>query len=198
MAGNQTQGEPNGVSAAVGLAVRQQRLRADLTLRDLGARSGVSSAMISRIENGQVSPSLSTLEALAAALEVPVVSLFEHTLRAADINFVKSGEGLPAVRIAPGHLHRYKMLGHHANAALDFTASMVTLDKSEDHDHPVYTGQGYVFLSIVKGACVYLCGGQLFEMAAGDSLSFDSQLHHGVKTVTSKQVTFLTVRARLV
>ncbi len=186
---------PLGVGGAVALALRRQRIAAGLAIRDLGRASGVSSAMISRIENAQVSPSLSTLESLAKALSVPVISFFQHTIQTADINFVKAGGGLMAKRYAPDHVHNYRVLAKFSDNSLKFSAASVTLHKKDDGTHPVYFGRGYVFLTITDGACVYSCGGTEFEMGPGDSLCFDAQLRHGVQSIKSEKVTFMTVSA---
>ncbi|HMS94470.1 MAG TPA: helix-turn-helix transcriptional regulator, partial [Tabrizicola sp.] len=103
------------IGNAVGAALNNHRVAAGLSIRELGKAAGVSSAMISRIENGQVSPSLATLDALAASLGVPVVSLFQNTIRTADVNFVKAGEGIGAKRLAPGHVHDYRLLASFQN-----------------------------------------------------------------------------------
>lgn len=84
------------VNAQIGLALRQLRQAKSLTLNELAGISSVSSGMISRIENGQVSPSLTTLDALAQVLNVQLMSLFSHTSNSSDIYYVPEGEGLNA------------------------------------------------------------------------------------------------------
>jgi transcriptional regulator with XRE-family HTH domain len=59
----------------VAQAIRNRRERLGLTLRALAAKSGVSSSMISDIEREAKSPTISTLSALAEALEVPLAAL---------------------------------------------------------------------------------------------------------------------------
>src|SRR5215471_9546415 len=61
----------------VGRAVRTRREHAKLTIRGLAAKSGVSSSMISDIERGAKSPTISTLAVLAAALGTPIRALVE-------------------------------------------------------------------------------------------------------------------------
>lgn len=187
---------PLDISGAVGLALRRHRVAAGLAIRELGRKAGVSSAMISRIENGQVSPSLSTLEALARAMSIPVIALFQHTIRTADVTFVKAGDGLAAKRYAPGHVHDYRGLAHFTDQGLRFTAARVTLRRADNGTHPVYHSRGYVFLTIVEGNCLYRCGETDYTMEPGDSLSFDAQLRHSLQEVTSETVTFVTVSAR--
>jgi len=75
--------------AAQGL--RQRREQLGLTLRALAARSGISSSMISDVERGAKSPTISTLAALAQALGVPVSALVDG-LPTERIHVVRAGE----------------------------------------------------------------------------------------------------------
>jgi transcriptional regulator with XRE-family HTH domain len=61
----------------VALAIKRRREQQGLTLRMLASRSAVSPSMISDVERGAKSPTLSTLSALAEALGVPVSALLE-------------------------------------------------------------------------------------------------------------------------
>ncbi|OLC15994.1 MAG: hypothetical protein AUH29_06355 [Candidatus Rokubacteria bacterium 13_1_40CM_69_27] len=60
----------------MGLLLRRWRERRGLSLRALGERSGVSYVTIARVEAGTKSPTVTTLEKLAAALGVSVRDLF--------------------------------------------------------------------------------------------------------------------------
>ncbi len=63
----------------LGRRIKGLRQDAGLTLDDLAARSGVSRAMISKIERGESSPTAALLNRLAAALGVPLSGLFPHS-----------------------------------------------------------------------------------------------------------------------
>jgi len=65
------------VSERVAQAIKARRERVGLTLRGLATRSGVSPSMISDVERGAKSPTVSTLAALTDALEIPISALFE-------------------------------------------------------------------------------------------------------------------------
>jgi transcriptional regulator with XRE-family HTH domain len=60
----------------VGSFIKRQRERADLSQAELGDKVGKSLETIGRIERGKLSPSLDTLEAIAAVLRVDVRDLF--------------------------------------------------------------------------------------------------------------------------
>lgn len=67
------------LEALIGLEVRRPRKTRDLTVAQLGAATGISTGMLSKVENGATSPSLATLHALATALGVPITQLFART-----------------------------------------------------------------------------------------------------------------------
>lgn len=70
--------EPPSVSK-IGAQIRLLRREANLTLEDLSERSGLTSHFIGAIELGQRDPSISSLEAIAGALGVPVGVLLGET-----------------------------------------------------------------------------------------------------------------------
>lgn len=185
-----------GIDLLVGKAVKSRRKQNRLTLAELSKRSGVSAAMISRIENGQSSASLSSLQQLAAALSVPVISLFEHTLESSDINFVPADQGLNTVHVTAEESHWYNILGKHDDASMSFTASSVTLHKSDQARFPVYQGGGFIFLYAREGSAVYRCANQHFTMNPGDTLSFDARISNGWESLISETFSFISVSAR--
>ncbi|WP_166417165.1 XRE family transcriptional regulator [Cochlodiniinecator piscidefendens] len=190
-------GDQSDLSTVVGRAVKRQRQIADITVRKLADMSGISSAMVSRIENGQVSPSLTTLEALADALSLSVIAFFADSVRTADVNYVKAGQGIPATRTFADHQHEFRILSRHRKNPLEFEASSVTIGQHRDVAHPKYINRGYVFITITEGECTYQCGDKIYQMKLGDSLSFDAELLHGVNEVVSKSVTFTTIEAKI-
>ena len=50
--------------------------------------------------------------------------------------------------------------------------------------------------TVISGAARYLCGSEEFDLAAGDTLSFDTKLAHGFTRITADHVEFITVSAR--
>ena len=76
-------GSRANIIAGMGLLLQHWRERRGLSLRALGARSGVSFVTIQRTEAGLMSPTVATLEKLAAALGVSVRDLFPDTGSAA-------------------------------------------------------------------------------------------------------------------
>ena len=189
--------QDGAIDLAIGLSLRDLRERRGLTARQLAANADVSAAMISRIKNGQVSPSISTLSALSRALDVPLVSLFRETTKDhTDFTHVKKGEGLKSTRIIDDHSHEYVNRAFHRRRDLQLEANMVTLVR-QDARPPVYIGHGVVFLYAVEGEAVYGYGQRDITLKAGDSLSLDAELSHGFKKVVTPRFTFLSVQAEV-
>ncbi|MBT5265066.1 MAG: helix-turn-helix transcriptional regulator [Rhodospirillaceae bacterium] len=191
-----TPSSQNGlIDLAIGSALRNLREDRELTARQLSAQAEVSTAMISRIENGQVSPSIATLSALSRALNVPLVSLFRETAsHHADITHVKRGEGLKSTRSSDGHSHDYTNLAFHRRRDLQFEAHLITL-RRQDARPPIYIGHGVVFIHALEGEAVYCYGQREITLKPGDSLSLDAELNHGFKSVITDAFKFLSVQA---
>lgn len=186
----------SSLDVSLGQAVKRYRKKNGLTLAQLSRISGISSAMISRIENGQSSASLSSLNQLAKAMSIPIISLFERTLNSTDINVVRADEGLNTVRITPGDTHAYSILAQHSDEDLNFSVAFVTLKKGQNRKHPVYNGEGFIFVRIHEGRAKYRCGENLFELGEGDSISFDARITNGFDDLLTDRVSFLSVVAK--
>lgn len=87
---------PNEIVNVVGANLRRLRTGQSLSLSDLARGSGVAKATLSALEGGRGNPTLETLSALAAALEIPMGDL----ITAADpppVTIVRSDEGTNGV-----------------------------------------------------------------------------------------------------
>ncbi len=183
------------IDLAIGLAVRDLRENRSLTARHLAAESGVSAEMISRIENGRASPSISTLNALSRSLDVPLVSFFRETSsNHVDFTHVKDGEGLHSTRMVDNHSHEFINLAFHTRRDLQFEARRVTLVRQTARP-PIYVGHGVVFVYALSGEAIYSYGHRDITLKAGDSLSMDAELRHGFKKVITEEFSFLTVQS---
>ncbi len=103
---------PRSIEEEIGTEVRRLRKSLDLTVAELGVAAGISGGMLSKIENGTISPSLATLAALAKALNVSISSLFAETDERRDCSFVKAGTGVRIDRRGTKAGHLYDLLGH--------------------------------------------------------------------------------------
>src|ERR1700733_3859999 len=83
--------ESRSLEASIGSQVRTLRKKHDMTVLDLATQSELSIGMLSKIENGGISPSLATLQALAKALNVPIGTFFAKFDEKHDATYVRSG-----------------------------------------------------------------------------------------------------------
>ncbi len=94
----------NSLELAIGHEVRDFRRKLNMTVAELATMAGMSTGMLSKIENGQTSPSLATLQELSKALQVPVTAFFRKFEEEKDATYVKAGQGL--TDRAPRHARR--------------------------------------------------------------------------------------------
>ncbi len=187
--------ENRDVDTAIGATLRSLRETQALNARQLAEISGISAAMISRIENAQVSPSIATMTALTRALNVPLVTLFRNTsVELADYTLTRQGEGVVSTRLHGDHIHHFINLASHRRRDLIFESHLITLKKQEAPP-PHYVAHGVIFLHVLSGSAHYQYGRQELTLNEGDSLSIDAELSHGVKELLSDEFIFLSVQA---
>ena len=184
------------IDAEVGRALHRLRQERSMTVTELATQANVSTAMISRLENGNVSPSLNTLQALSQALSVSIMALISNCENSADVHHVRAGQGLPSRRLTPDHAHDYLLLGKHGGPGGNFQSARIRIDRESAANLPSYQHEGHVFIYVIEGEARYSCGAESFSMVAGDTLSFDAKLPHGFAEIISNSVEFITVSAR--
>ncbi|MDM0036715.1 XRE family transcriptional regulator [Variovorax sp. J22P271] len=176
----------------VGTQVKRLRQVAGVTCVDLSKRSGVSRSMLSRIENGMVSPSVETLHRLADALDVPMSRLFaEHRYRN-DFSHVPSGQGLRVERLGAVANYRYELLGHVLSGNLFVEPYLVVLE-ADAQPHAAFQHSGLKFLYLLSGEVTYRYGPRRVKLRVGDSLLFDATTLHGIEELGTQPVSYLSV-----
>lgn len=177
---------------SIGDAVRHSRASHGLTLSALSEQSGVSATMISKIERGRVSASLSTLDALATAIGIPIANLFSSTVERRDVAFVSAGEGILVHRSGSNYGHIYKMIGKVDGRDSRLESYIITLTDTAA-GQPLLQHDGTEFIHMLEGKMAYRVGADLFHMAPGDSISFEAEAPHGPESLGSNSARFLTV-----
>ena len=186
------QASENALEQAIGRQVKRYRKQLGLTITDMCDRTGLSAGMMSKIENGNTSPSLATLRSLANALNVPVTSLFREFEEQRDATFVKAGQGLAIERQGTRAGHQYQLLGHSVHSDVSVEPYLITLDNDSDV-FPIFQHAGIEFLYILEGSMVYRHLNATYTMNPGDSLFFDSDAPHGPEELVDLPVRFLSV-----
>ena len=180
------------LEASIGRKVRNLRQRLQLTASEVAAEAGLSTGMLSKIENGGTSPSLSTLQALARALNVPLTSFFADFEERRDCSFVKAGQGVMIERRGTKAGHRYELLGHSLSGDIVVEPYLITL--SEDaNPYALFQHEGLEFLYMLTGKVVYRHADKLYPMEPGDALFFDAGAPHGPEELVEQPMSYLSI-----
>jgi transcriptional regulator with XRE-family HTH domain len=172
--------------------VRTRRLEIGLNVGQLAERTGISKGMLSKIENAQTSPSLSTLERLASALDMPVTSLFRGLAEERDAVFVKAGSGPEIVRKGTRAGHSYELLGSLRGPYKRIEPLLVSLDESSEV-FPLFQHTGIDLLYMLSGVMEYGYGRQRYKMERGDTLQFEGDIPHGPTMLVKLPIRFLSI-----
>lgn len=184
----------NNLEMAIGHEVRTYRKKLGITVADLAAATGMSVGMLSKIENGNISPSLTTLQALSKALGMPITAFFKGFEEPKSASFVKAGEGVNLERRGTRAGHHYSLLGHIENNTSGVVVEpyLITLNAESDV-FPTFQHEGMEFLYMLEGEVVYRHGDSLYRMQAGDSLFFDADAPHGPEELVSLPARYLSI-----
>ncbi|MBX9468760.1 MAG: XRE family transcriptional regulator [Rhizobium sp.] len=184
----------NNLEMAIGHEVRTYRKKLGITVADLAAATGMSVGMLSKIENGNISPSLTTLQALSKALGMPITAFFRGFEEPKSASFVKAGEGVNLERRGTRAGHHYSLLGHIENNTSGVVVEpyLITLNAESDI-FPTFQHEGMEFLYMLEGEVVYRHGDSLYRMQAGDSLFFDADAPHGPEELVTLPARYLSI-----
>ena len=190
----QTQEQPDqGLEHAVARRVRVLRTARGLSAAQLAASAGISPAMVSRIESASISSSLTTIQRLATALEVPVASLFRGAEARPSAIVVRDGQGAPVVRSGTARGHTYRSLGSILSASGPSLEPLMVEFSADATELPIYEHAGVEFLLMLDGALEYQHGDRRWVLRAGDSVLLDAEAPHGPVRVIETPVRYLLV-----
>lgn len=161
------------VQVNVGRRLRELRAERELSIRALAEQSQLNVNTLSLIENDKTSPSVSTLQQIAAALKVPIVAFFETNLPKNSVAHM-TADRRPRAAFAHGMLEDLGAGLTHRGVE----PFVITLEpKADSGPHPiVHTGFEFVFG--LQGQIAYQIEEHTYVLEPGDSLLFESHLPH--------------------
>jgi XRE family transcriptional regulator, regulator of sulfur utilization len=178
---------------ALGTRIRSLREGMDLSLRDLAERSGVSAPMLSQVERGETSPTVSVAERIAGGLELSLSQLLR----------LDETDGVSVVRVARrrrggSRRHRYEVVtpplpGLRAEVSLHSLAPGAST--GEPGDPPMHEPGSRETAIVDEGTLRFVCGGVAHELADGDSVTFDADLPHHFENPGARDARFYAVVA---
>ncbi|WP_193171432.1 helix-turn-helix domain-containing protein [Nisaea nitritireducens] len=184
----------NNLEQAIGREVREFRKALGITVADLATATGLSVGMLSKIENGAISPSLTTLQAVARALGVPITDLFKRFEEPRNAVFVKAGEGVQVERRGTRAGHQYNLLGYLEGNTSGVLVEPYVISLTEDSDiFPAFQHQGTELIYMLEGEVLYRHGDETYRMLPGDSLFFDADAPHGPEELITRPIRYLSI-----
>lgn len=167
----------NHLETAIGRQVRSLRRSLDLTVVELARLAGLSAGMLSKIENGVTSPSLTTLQALARALNAPVTALFAKYDESSAAVLTRAGDAIEMARRGTRYGYRYFHLGP-IGRSFGVEPFLLEIGSAAD-PMDAFQHDGWEFLHVLAGRLEWRHGSRQYALGPGDSLSFDGETPHG-------------------
>ncbi|MEM6478201.1 MAG: XRE family transcriptional regulator [Pseudomonadota bacterium] len=182
-----------GTPLDLGQRVRDLRKARDWTLEQAAQQAGLARSTLSKIENGQMSPTYDALKKLAVGLEISVPQLFTAPSKGqvnGRMSVTMAGEGAahPTAtyehEILAGTLTKKHMLPYRARVR---ARSVEEFDGWVRHDGEEFL---YVLTGVVR---LYTEFYEPVEMRRGDSAYYDATMGHNVVSVSQEDATILWV-----
>lgn len=163
----------------IGAHVRALRTAKNLGLTQLGEHTDLSPGMLSRIETGQLYPTLPTLLRIAMVFGVGLEHFFapDNSKPAAALVRKADRLSLPATKDATPQ-YFFESLNYPVNDRPfeAFHAEFVSTEPNAPHDHP---GTEMIFL--IEGALEITHADDVYVLAPGDVLQFDASAQHSYR-----------------
>lgn len=184
--------EDRSIEASIGSQVRQLRRELGITANELAGEAGLSASALSKIENGQISPSLTTLRSLARALNVPISALFSEFEERRDCSYVAAGQGMRIERRGTRAGHEYYLLGDAISGPVSVEPYLIRLAQGSQ-PYTSFRHEGLEFIYMLTGRVKYRHGDRSFTLNPGDSLLFDSASSHGPEEINKAACSYLSI-----
>lgn len=173
--------------------IQRFRIQKGYSQRGLAEKAGISAAGLSQIESGQTSPSVATLEKLANALGIPIISLFseqEDTEYVVEVLRLASRPALHARQgawIIPMGSRRYPSL---------FEPVLIRLEPGgEMSERPFGVGGSVEFVWVHRGHAVLIYEGDEITMREAESVYYDPNKSHNWRNPFNDWCELLLVRS---
>jgi transcriptional regulator with XRE-family HTH domain len=179
--------------AVIGARVKALREASSLSLRDLAARSGVSAPMLSQVERGETSPTLTVAARIAAGLELRLSQLLRLD-EGGTVTIVRTGQRQRGGSRRRGH--SFEVLtssqpGQRAELSRHTLAPGGATGASDDP--PMHEPGSRETALVEQGSLVLVCDGQRHLLERGDCVTFDADLPHHFENHGELDAEFLAV-----
>jgi len=164
--------------AVIGARVKALRESAGLSLRDLAERSGVSAPMLSQVERGETSPTLTVAARIAAGLDLRLSQLLRLDEGGA-VTVVRARDRTRGGNRRRGHSFETLTSSQPGQRAELSRHTLAPGGATGAPDDPPMHEPGSRETALVeRGRIVLVCDGQRHELVEGDCVTFDADLPH--------------------
>jgi len=180
----------------IGPKLRALRLRRSMGLTQLGQRTGLSPALLSKIENAKLVPTIPTLLRIANVFDVTLDHFFQNEHRRRIISITRKEDRNKAAeqRVTDGDGYELERLdlGSGERKFQPYLAEFLTRGEGECRPH---MHQGFEFLHVLSGTLQLTIGSDENLLEPGDSIYFDSNLRHAYRNPGTTSCVALMVLA---
>lgn len=191
MANTKSARAPARTAEGLGNRIKALRRRRELTLDQLSAATGVNKGYLSRIENGEKVPSISTALKLARAMDVPTGMLFGETVDDDDIHVVRSVDRSPLHERAGFGQYALTPLSEGALASQVESYLMHPSSEFEADDRAQHGGTEAIY--VVDGRVAIAFADRTVELAARDYIQFPGHLVHHVRRTEATATVLIVI-----
>jgi transcriptional regulator with XRE-family HTH domain len=160
-------------SVGVGRRLREIRSSRALSLRALAETSGLNINTLSLIENERTSPSVSTLQQLSQALQVPLTEFFRREDVHLEVVHQRNGSR-PHAPLQAGSMEDLAAGMRYPGAE----PLILALDRGADSGKSPIVHTGREFAYSLSGCITYTVQGHEYALEPGDSVCFEAYLPH--------------------
>jgi transcriptional regulator with XRE-family HTH domain len=178
---------------AIGSKLRRLRLRKSMGLVELGKHTGLSPALLSKLERDVMYPTLPTLLRIAMVFSVGLEYFFNPEPRPV-LEIVRKKDRLrfPESPDVAHPAYHFESLDFPVPGRVlhSYLAEFEAVEPSQTrlHEHP-----GVEFLYVISGRVELRTLEDTHELAEGDAVYFDSAALHGYRRIGAKRTTALVV-----
>lgn len=178
----------NKLEDYLGARLRELRRQQGLSLRSLAEKSGLSANTLSLIENGKTSPSVSTLQQIALALNITITSFFEGKAARKPVIYTQRGKRASA----PFSHGLLEDVGAGGNIE-GVQSFIVTVNPQSESTPQRVSREGIEFLYCISGQVSFSVLDDEYQLQPGDTLMFPNQAPHAWRNPTDEPAELLVM-----